>query len=63
MSPIAFLKPRITGDDDPRLIEALKFKELERRDVIIITKENGSESAIIDSRMKYHRHKYETEGD
>jgi len=63
MSPIAFLKPRITGDDDPRLIAALEFKELERRDVIIITKSNGSESAIIDSRMKYHRHKYEVEGE
>ena len=63
MSPIAFLKPRIIGDDDPRLIEALKFKELDRRDVIIITKQNGSESAIIDSRMKYHRHKYEVEGE
>ncbi len=49
------LKPRITGDDDPKLWAELSFRNLDREDVIIIHNPKKDETAIIDDRLRFHK--------
>ena len=51
------IKPKITGDDDPRLLKQLNFSKIDRDDVIIIHNPDPrkDETAIIDTRLRFHK--------
>lgn len=51
------LKPQVTGEDDPRLWAQLIFKKITLDDVIIIDNPDPEkdETAIIDTRLRFHK--------